>query len=212
MIRNREAPAIAASIALLGLVGAVACTPQHVARTVVDPALTTQRIRAIAILPIHSSRISVDVGEEMNQRFFTAFVVRNPAVSVVSEDSAASALGRASLLAPYDLFLRDYAVTAIPDRRLLKSIGKTLNVDAIVQGALVELIQRNGFWNIQNGSTMATVRYRIIATETGALLWEGTGSSSLETLTQLEKAPRLRHAIALAEQPVLDTLPRLAAH
>lgn len=145
----------------------------------------------------------------MSVRFISAFTTRNPTIGIVKPEDAVAVLTSASLAQRYAMFLRDYSITGIADRPLLNEVGKALGVDAIVQGAVLEIIQRNGFFNIQPGMTMVTVRYRIISTSTGALLWEGTGTASRTTLTDLEKAPTLHHQLAIAQQPILDTLPRL---
>jgi hypothetical protein len=179
------------------------------ARTRIDPALATTRILAVAVLAIPSARITTQIGAEMDQALIQAFATRNPTVMIVRPDDATARLAEAGLANRYRSFLRDYALTAIPDTALIAALGKTLGVDAIIQGAVVELVQRNGFLNIQNGSTLATVRYRIISTSTGTLLWEGMSSSSRVTVTDLEKAPQVRHALALAERPVLKALPQL---
>lgn len=179
------------------------------ARTHVDPALATTSIRAVAVLPIRNVRITAEIGNEMDQTLIAALTTRNPTVRIVGPEDAAASLAKAGLMTRYTLFLRDYTVTAIPDPTLLAEVGKTLGVDAIVQGAIVELVQRNGFLNIQNGSTLATVRYRIISTSTGTMLWEGMASTSRVTKTDLEKAPQIRHALVLAERPILKALPQL---
>jgi len=197
------------ALALMSLSG---CAHRPIATTRAHPALSTQIVRSIAVLPIQNRRVTPEENRDMSTRFISAFAARNPTIEIVKPADAVALLNNASLAQRYTMFLRDYTITDIPDKPLLSDVGKALRADAIAQGAVVEIIQRNGFFNIQPGMTQVTVRYRIISTSTGALLWEGMGSASRTTLTDLEKAPTLHHQLAIAQQAILDTLPRLHSH
>lgn len=146
----------------------------------------------------------------MNHDFIRAFVAANPTVMVTDEAVSAQALSDASLAERYDAFLRGYTITGIPNPQLLADIGRALHVDAIIQGEVIEIIQRHELLDVQSGETLVTIRYRMTDTRTASILWEGTGHASAGKRELVRRVPPLPELIAAAEQEVIMVLPKIA--
>ena len=113
---------------------------------------------------------------------------------------------RHSLADEWAKFLDDYNSSGIPNSQLLFEIGDALNVDAIMQGEIVDVYQRDGKYGGDTALSRVTVRYSILSTDSGKLLWEATSRGSRESATTLADAPPLIEVIQLAQEKILNNL------
>jgi hypothetical protein len=146
----------------------------------------------------------------MNRDFVRAFIAANPHVVVTDAAVSARTLSDASLVERYGAFLQRYTITGIPNPQLLADMGSALHVDAIIQGEVIEIVQRHELLDVQDGETLVTIRYRMTGTRTASILWEGTGHAAAGKKELVRRVPPLSELIATAEQEVIKVVPKLA--
>jgi hypothetical protein len=180
-------------------------------RTSTDPAIETAAVHAVALFPIRNARLLPEESRELNRDFARAFATQNPDVTVVGPAEAIDGLNNASLADRYSQFLRDYAESGIPNQGVLRDVGAALHVDGIFQGEVFDMRQRDGTFAIAKAETQVTVRYALLATKDGTVLWEGTSRGVKGSATTLGHAAPMYEAIALAQGKILSAMPRLGA-
>ena len=75
--------------------------------------------------------------------------------------------------------LKNYSSSGVPNISTLKEIGIALNVDAIIQGEMYNFVEIVGsIW--QWGSTSLTIRYVMLSTINGDVLWDAMSSAKKE--------------------------------
>ncbi len=71
----------------------------------------------------------------------------------------------------------------------------------------MNVLQRDGVYGLYRGLTTVTVRYSLLGTDSGLLLWEASSDGRKETATTLESAPPLIDVILLAQEKINESLP-----
>lgn len=178
-------------------------------KTYVDPSIDPASVQAVAIFPMRNVRLLPDEARELNRGISQAFHTQNPSVTVVGPAESVDLLNDAELADAYSDFLRNYALSGIPNASTLKKIGSALKVDAILQGEVFDIKQIDGTYGGDKGETSLTVRYVILSTTVGDVLWEATSNAKLKTATTLEDAPPLCEAVLVAQEKILSALPTL---
>lgn len=187
---------------------------QHVnLRSFSDPALQSSSVKNVAIFPIRNTRILPGESREMVRSFTREFVKINRSVNILSATEVTDKLNEKDMAEQYADFLRHYAVSGIPNVKILNKIGVALEVDAIVQGEIFGLVQRDGHYPGVMARTSLTLRYSLISTSKGDVLWEATCSVSIQpsglTATVWSPPPLIIEVIQLAQEKVLTDLPYL---
>ncbi|MFO1477480.1 MAG: hypothetical protein U1F98_12600 [Verrucomicrobiota bacterium] len=182
-------------------------------KTFVEASLHASDVKAIAIFPIRNVRLQMDELREVNRGITDGFRRQNPDLKIVGAAESVTMLNEAGLADKYSEFLRNYSQSAIPDVKTLKEIGQALGVDAILQGEVFSIEQRDGTAT-SFGKTSLQVRYVLLATKTGTVLWEATGSAFKLTDEAINDkhampAPTLYEVIQIAQEKVLTALPTL---
>lgn len=178
-------------------------------KTFVSPSIEPGSIHNVAIFPMRNARLLPDEAREINRGISQTFHDQNPDVVMIGPAEAIDLINRAGLSVKYSDFLRDYAASGIPNVNVLKEIGDSLGTDAILQGEVYDIRQIDGAYGITRGIVSVTVRYSMMSTRNGDVLWEATSTARKETGTTLEKAPPLYEAIIVAQEKILTALPTL---
>lgn len=89
----------------------------------------------------------------------------------------------------------------------LNQLGTLLGVDAIMQGEMVNVTQQDGVYGQNKGQTRVTVRFTILGTKEGKLLWEASSDGIKGTATAMEEAPPIGEAVSLAVEKIMANLP-----
>ena len=192
----------------------VSCSPQNVnLRSFTDPSILSSSVINVAIFPIRNTRILPGESREMARAFTREFVKKNPNIHILSATESTNKINENEMAEQYTDFLRDYAVSGIPNVKTLNKIGKFLEVDAIVQGEIFDVFQRDGHYPGVFARTSLTLRYSMLSTSKGDVLWEATCSASLQR-TYLKGnvwAPPypIIDVIQLAQEKVLTDIPYL---
>jgi hypothetical protein len=184
-------------------------TQRATLKTFVEPSIQPGSIQSVAILPMRNVRLLPDESREINRGVSEAFHRQNPSVAIVGPTKSTSLLNQAGLADRYSDFLRDYATSGIPNVTILKEIGDALEVDAILQGEVFDIRQADGAFGGWRGHVSVTVRYVLLSTDRGDVLWEAIANAKKTTATTVEPAPPLYEAISVAQEKILTGLPEL---
>ncbi|MGH9369255.1 MAG: hypothetical protein ACRD3M_16460 [Thermoanaerobaculia bacterium] len=179
-------------------------------RSYTDPTAGTRRLSAIAVLPMRNAAVAQAESIRMNREVAQTVQRQNPQLKVLGPVEAVQLLNQHNLVAEYDLYLTTLAQSGIPNAEIMRRIGQALQVDAIMQGQIVGLFQQDGAYGRNAGITKFTLRYSIVSTQDGLLLWETFGDVDERTATTVENAPALELVLPKATAIILKSIPRFA--
>lgn len=194
-------------VLLISLVILTGCGERATIDTYSDPSFSKNSISKLAIFPIQNARLAPSESRQINRNVAQGIHSMNPNIKIMSSAIATNTLNDYNMSGLWAKFITDYNASGIPNSQILFEIGDVLNVDAIMQGEIVDVHQRDGKFAIHTAMSRVTIRYSILSTDSGKLLWEATSRGTKETATTVEDAPPLIEAIKLAQQKILDNLP-----
>lgn len=183
------------------------CGSRATISTYSDPSFAPGSIKRVAIFPIKNTSIAPGEARVLEREMARAISSINPSVHIVGSTEAIQLLNEHDLADAWAEFLDNYTSSGIPNVRKLFEIGDSLGVDAILQGEIIYVFQRDGIFSAASGQTRVTVRYSILGTDSGKLLWEATTDASKTTATSMEKAPPLVDVIRIAQEKINANLP-----
>jgi hypothetical protein len=175
----------------------------------VDPSLRANAVKSIAVFPIRNIRLSPDEQREVNKGMVIGFQTSNPRLTILGPGEAVTQLNAANLAETYSEFLRNYSQSAIPDVNALNKVGNSLHIDAILQGDTFDIVQYDGHSNLY-GNTSLTVRYTLLGTKTGDILWQATARVKEMSKKPNIPAPTLYQTMQKGQEKILSQLPILA--
>jgi hypothetical protein len=140
----------------------------------VSPSYSSGQIKRVAVLPIRNQRLNAGQSIELNRAFIEALRRKNPQLVVVGGQDAVNALNDKGLADAWAAFIANYATGGIPNTRIENQVAAALEVDSIIQGAIISVKQEdsNGF---NYPITQVTVRYTMFGGRDGSTVWEVTG-------------------------------------
>lgn len=186
----------------------VSCAVQKATiNTYVDPNYQSGRINRIAVFPIRNARLAPSEAQEINRKISMGLKQRNPQIQIVSSAEAIRVLNDHDLADDWAVFLDNYLTSGVPDSKILREIGHALVVDAILQGEIVNILQEDGHYGRNKGTTRVTVRFTMLDVERGKLVWESSSDGIRTTATTVEPAPPIIDAVNLAVDKILASLP-----
>ncbi|MDP2883906.1 MAG: hypothetical protein Q8P51_02655 [Ignavibacteria bacterium] len=189
-------------------------------QTYVNPSLNSSKITSVSVFPLNNAFLqqsdSLGTGDmiEINRMFQMEFARKNSKTKILDPVSSTELLKKGDLVNPYDALLRDYYTnTNIPNAQTLKSIGQNLGVDAIIQGFVVGVFQRDGVFGsyqipASRGETKVTIKYVMFSTMSGDVLWEAT-CQGYDSVTPFQKAPPISKMIEMIKDKLVSALPAL---
>jgi len=200
-------------IIIFSVIFLFSCAQNVELRSFTDPSIQSSVVKKVAIFPIRNARILPGESRELVRSFTIEFLKKNPGITIISATKATDLLNKNKMTEKYAEFLRDYAVSGIPNARILKNIGKILGVDAIVQGEIFDFYQKDGHYPGVMARTSLTMRYYLLSTSKGDVLWETTCSASLKpsglTASVWSPPPPLIDVIKIAQEKILSDIPYL---
>lgn len=198
-------------VSLLLLVSLCGCaSSKTTVRSYTDPTAGTRRLSAMAVLPMRNAAIAQAEGIRMNREIAQTVQRQNPQLKVLGPLEAVQLLNQHNLVGDYDMYLTTLAQSGIPNAEIMRRIGQALEVDAIMQGQIVGLLQQDGAYGRNAGMTKFTLRYSIVSTRDGLLLWETFADVDERTATTVENAPPLELVLPEATAIILKSIPRFA--
>jgi len=132
---------------------------------------------------------------------------RNPKIEIMSSAEAIRLLNDNDLAYDWAVFLDNYVTSGVPDSKILGEIGYALNVDAILQGEIVNTFQEDGHYGRNKGTTRVTVIFTMLDLKDGKMIWESSSDGIKRTATTVEIAPPIIDAVNLAVDKILTSLP-----
>src|SRR6185437_6233426 len=129
---------------------------------------------------------------------------KNDSIRIMSSVEAVNVLNQHALADSWAAFLANYVSSGVPDANTLHTIGAALGVDAIIQGEVVNVYQRDGAFGRQKGQTRVTVRFTMLDCRDGKAVWEASSDGVKGTATTMGEAPPIIDAVKLAMEKILN--------
>jgi hypothetical protein len=181
-------------------------------KTFVDPSIQTSSIKSIAVFSLRNTSLNPGEALQLDRSLTQAFLKKNVSVKIIGSAESTAMLNEKNLVDPYSKFLSGFESSGIPNVNILKQIGSELGVDAILQGTLYDVIQKDGAGGFggQRPQTSLTLRYTLLNTNNGNTLWEGSSNADKSKASNSRNpAPPLYEVITAAQQKILTDLPVL---
>lgn len=193
-----------ATLMILGVIVSFAGCSSAKLDSYVSPSYSAGQVRRVAVMPISNQRIDAGQAIELNRAFIQELQRRHPRIEVIGGQEAIAALNRQNQADLWANFLVGYSTSGLPNTRTLSTLAETLNVDAVVQGAMLRVIQEdsNG-WNYP--LTQVNIRYTMFGGKDWAVLWELTGEGKVQPYGYA--AAPVFEAAKLAHDKILKQLP-----
>lgn len=171
----------------------------------VDPSYSAKEIRKVVILPMTNAGITPGQAQELSRAFAQGMLRTNPNLEIMGAGEAIDKINAANLADEWAIFLRNYNTSGIPNTNIVKRIGAVLDVDAIVQGSVLSVSQKdsNGY---DYPMTRVNVRYGAINAKTGSLLWEISSEGAIQPYSYT--AAPVIEAVRLAHGKILISIPK----
>ncbi|MCH8315453.1 MAG: hypothetical protein IIA64_05725 [Planctomycetes bacterium] len=192
---------------VIGLVATGCSIKRATLNQFVDPSFGPGTISSVAVFPIKNTRLAPSEAQQINRKISQAIHARSPGLEIMSSAEATRKLNSAGLVETWANFIDDYVTGGIPNATDLRTIGRALGVDAIMQGEIVSVQQRDGAYGYTRGSTRVTVRFSMLGTKDAKLLWESSSDGIRATATTMDVAPPVIEAITLAVDKICENLP-----
>jgi len=197
------------AVALIAMPVIACASSKATINSFTDPSYSAQDVGSIAVLPIRNARLAPSGAQAVTRRVSQAIHREAPKVRLMGPTESVQALNDHDLAHDWATFVEDYVKSGVPDAEALGRIGKALNVDALVQGELLNVQQEDGEFGGNKGQTRVTVRFTMLGTRDGTLLWEASSDGIKKTATTLSDAPAIIEAVNLAVNKILENLPPL---
>jgi len=171
----------------------------------VDPSYSAKDIRKVVVLPMTNSGITPGQAQELSRSFAQGMLRTNPTLEIMGAGEAIDKINAANLADEWSTFLRNYNTSGIPNTNIVKRIGAVLGVDAIIQGSVLSVSQKdsNGF---DYPMTRVNVRYGAISAKTGTMLWEISSEGTIQPYSYT--AAPIIDAVRLAHAKILSSIPK----
>ena len=176
-----------------------------------DPSYSAQDVRSIAVLPIRNARLAPSEAQTVTRKVSQTIHKDAPKLKLLGPEESVRILNQKGLAHDWATFVEDYVKSGVPDATALKTFGDALGVDALVQGELVNIQQEDGQFGGNKGHTRVTVRFTMLSTRDGDLLWEASSDGIKTNATTIGSAPPIIEAVDLAVDKILVNLPPLGS-
>ncbi len=174
-------------------------------QTFIDPSIQTTAVKTVAVFQMRNTAFSPGETMEMDRTITQAFVQKNGSVKIIGTTEAGTMINNANLASEFSGFLGDFENSGIANTVFLNKI-KNLGIDAILQGRLFEVKQDD--WARQRlAHTSLLIRYTILNTSNGKILWEGTSKADMEWYKRF--APSIYEVAQIAQQKIISVIPSL---
>lgn len=172
-----------------------------------DPVFESYKVDTIAILPIRNSNLALNEAREVNRYFMTGIARKKKKYILISPEESIEKLNRDSLVEKYYNHLVTYSSSGIANTRTIQEIGKSIGCDAIAQGEIYNVIKKDGHYGQNKGETRCNVRYSVLSTKDGKVLWETSVESYEITDFTLSGAPPLMDVVKAGMDKIIESLP-----
>jgi hypothetical protein len=173
----------------------------------VDPNYGTGQIHSVAVFPIRNAKFAPSEARQINRKISTFINRQNSEIEILGAAESIEKLNEADMADEWARFLDNYTSSGVPNVNSLKDFGGILGVDAIIQGEVVNIFQQDGRYGSNKGTTRVTVRFSMLGTQEGKVLWEASSDGIAGTATTVQSAPPIIDAVNLAMEKILKNMP-----
>lgn len=193
---------------LFVLAGLLGCYSSATLKTRVDKSMESESIKSLAIFPLQGANLPPGENREFTKAVIDAFREKNHEIRVMGPSEAMELINSKGLSNHYNELLRSYISTGSPSEKYIKEIGATLNVDALMQGVVLDVRQSEASF-YQYAGTHLTLSYGLMSTKSGIVIWDATSRARKQEAWAWSSAPPLHEAISVALQEILPAIPKL---
>jgi len=194
-------------VLLIGILFTGCVAKRVTLKTFIDPSIQSASVKTVAVFAMRNTAFSPGETMEMDRTITQAFFQKNNAVTAIGTSDAEILLNKENLADEYASFLSGFESSGMANTVFLNKLKAKLSVDAILQGKLSEVMQNDKMRGLP-AKTTVTVRYTLLSTSTGRILWEATSNAVIQTHKRF--APPIYEVATLAQNKIISSIPTLA--
>lgn len=175
----------------------------------VEPTYQTGAIKSVAVFSIRNARFAPSEARTVNRKIIQALSKKNPGIKIVSPSEALRKINESDLAENWADFVEDYYTSGIANQNILQKVSTVLGVDAVMQGQMLTVNQRDSAAGYLKAQSRVTMSFSIIETKTAKPIWEASADGIKGSATTMSEAPPLIEAINLAVNKVVENVPKL---
>jgi hypothetical protein len=171
----------------------------------VDPGYDPKGLAKVVVLPMTNASVTPGQAQELSRDFAQGMQRSHASLEIMGAGEAVEKINSANLADEWAAFLRNYNTSGIPNTNIVKRVGWKLGVDAIIQGSVLSVTQKDSS-GYDYPMTRVNVRYGAISARTGNLLWEISSEGTIQPYGYT--AAPVIDAIRLAHKKIVESIPR----
>jgi len=176
-------------------------------KTFTDPSIQTSSIKTVAIFQMRNTAFSPGETMELDRTVTQDFISKNSSVKLIGTSESNELLNKENLASEFSQFLQDFEHSGIPNTVFLNKLKSKFDIDAIFQGRLSE-VKCHDKNNEGKAQTSFTIRYTLLSTKDGTILWEGTSNVGIiYGKTKGSHAPPFNDVADLAKDKITSSIP-----
>lgn len=152
----------------------VGCGPKVFIDDFTNDSYFIGQAKKMAVLPIVNTQLNPNRAHQIDTAVTKMLKSKNPSIIIVDVPEATKAINKYKLADQWADFIRNYATSGIPDAQILRAVGKAINVDAVIQGKILNLAFVHGIYGERMARTSLELRYSLFSCQNGELLWQAT--------------------------------------
>ena len=193
------------SLILIGIILSGCIPPTASLDSFIDPSYSAKDLRKVVVFPMINAGITPGQAQELSRAFAQGMKRNNRNLEIMGAGEAVDKINEANLSDEWANFLRNYNTSGIPNTQTVKRICQVLGVDAIIQGSILSVSQKdsNGY---DYPCTRVNVRYGAISGKSGAMLWEISSEGVIQPYSYT--AAPIIDAVKLAHEKILNSIPK----
>lgn len=197
-------------IVFIGLVFQGCMTKRASLKSFIDPSIQTATVKTVGVFSMRNAAFSPGETMDMDRAITQAFIQKNRAVAIIGTTEANAMLNRENLAGEFAKFLEDFEKSGIPNTVFLNKLKSEFNIDAILQGRMSD-VKQNDAGREGKAQSSLTIRYTILSTSNGTILWEGTSNANIVYGSSKGRfAPPFYEVGTLAQDKIISSIPMLA--
>jgi hypothetical protein len=174
-----------------------------------SPSFKAAKNTTVAILPIKNSKLSDVESAEVNKYFIAGITPKLSGHIIISTETAIQKLDKDSISYKYYKYLDANSTSGNINVGMIKQIGSTLHCDAVLQCEIYNISVKNGVYGRSFGHTSCDLRYSLISTKDGSILWRASSKAYERTPETDIPAPPLYEAIENGMDDILYVMGEL---
>jgi hypothetical protein len=171
----------------------------------VDPGYNSKDLSKVVVLPMTNSSVTPGQAQELSRDFAQGMQRSHANLKIMGAGEAVEKINAANLADEWAAFLRNYNTSGIPNTSIVKRVGDKLGADAIIQGSVLSVTQKDSS-GFDYPMTRVNVRYGAISTRTGNILWEISSEGVIQPYGYT--AAPVIDAVRLAHKKIVESIPR----